>query len=406
MTQQYTLNDTHNFSAVIPTASPLPLIDFDIDPGERWLALTWLLPISPPHQQISEVLIACSTDGSVLHVDADRNAVVVAPYKQNVNQIIVSTRNSAGHSLWIPVTFSPLKSPVAGMNMDDGGLFLFDDILYLPDELRKSVLRMESDADLLLALRHSPQVVQQQILFDLPDRKGLQEFGNTRKSTNLGLASAISNERNAEQLPVPHASGPSSRSKKRWWYAGAGITAIVLFAILMMIQNSVNSSYTTQSAPSGTVSLELTIQALVASELADEPSKGSEQTRGSSDTTTTSDKLSDAPLFPTSAMPLASLPAPTLTPTSTPPISLTVYAQSLVDVLNIRSGPGEQYDVIGTASSDQRFELAGQNSDGRWYRLLDEGWVAGWLVSLDGDVSRLVVLDAPPLPTPLPTPTP
>ncbi len=61
----------------------------------------------------------------------------------------------------------------------------------------------------------------------------------------------------------------------------------------------------------------------------------------------------------------------------------TVSVEVNVDILNVRSGPGLQYDIAGKVKRGQRFTVHQQKGD--WYQIeFDEGyfgWVAGWLVT-------------------------
>jgi uncharacterized protein YraI len=80
--------------------------------------------------------------------------------------------------------------------------------------------------------------------------------------------------------------------------------------------------------------------------------------------------------------------------------------------LNIRSGPGTEYDIVQTTSSGDRLLLIGRNSDGTWWNVSFNGisgWVLGELVELQNSDAVPVVVDYPPPPTtlvPEPTATP
>lgn len=56
------------------------------------------------------------------------------------------------------------------------------------------------------------------------------------------------------------------------------------------------------------------------------------------------------------------------------------------DVLNIRSGPGLSYDVIGQLKRDESIEIVSSSDD--WYQIDykgKEGWVASWLIQSGSD---------------------
>lgn len=99
---------------------------------------------------------------------------------------------------------------------------------------------------------------------------------------------------------------------------------------------------------------------------------------------------------------------PSRTPTATPEgVVLTVIGQSV----NIRSGPGRAYDVIGQLRRGAQVRLLGASPDYTWFVFNLDGrtaWITGQinLVSIFGDVLTLPVIEPPPLPTATFTPTP
>jgi heat shock protein HslJ/uncharacterized protein YraI len=105
-------------------------------------------------------------------------------------------------------------------------------------------------------------------------------------------------------------------------------------------------------------------------------------------------------------------PAPTLiipTPEPQDPTG-TVIAP---DGVNLRSGPGTNYPVVGTAPVGATSELAGVSQDGAWYAAVlsaapdHVGWVDGRFIRVtNGDNLRVLPNPATPTPTPTPTPVP
>jgi Tol biopolymer transport system component/uncharacterized protein YraI len=90
--------------------------------------------------------------------------------------------------------------------------------------------------------------------------------------------------------------------------------------------------------------------------------------------------------------------------------------------LNIRSGPGSNYRIIGKASGGEELAIAARSEDGAWLVIVRDdlpqgaGWVFASLVRLDGEASNLPVSDsiygavggpapvaAPAMSTPAPT---
>lgn len=80
-----------------------------------------------------------------------------------------------------------------------------------------------------------------------------------------------------------------------------------------------------------------------------------------------------------------------------------------VNRLNVRTGPGTVYRVIGQVELDQTLEINGVNSG--WWRINfphasgDFGWVFGAFVAAE-NTDEAPFIQAPPTPIPPPTPTP
>jgi hypothetical protein len=75
--------------------------------------------------------------------------------------------------------------------------------------------------------------------------------------------------------------------------------------------------------------------------------------------------------------------------------------------VNIRTGPGENYPVIGQLQKNEQQQLVGANGDFTWYVIdfrQQQGWLSASLVTVFGDVRSLPVVASPPTPTPSETP--
>lgn len=98
-------------------------------------------------------------------------------------------------------------------------------------------------------------------------------------------------------------------------------------------------------------------------------------------------------------------PTKASTPTPTKP-QLKITAEGKV---NIRSGPGTNYRVIGQVSNGQTFDIVGKDSSGKWYQFCcfngKKGWIYAKLVSVSGTLEQVAVVKAPP-PPPTATPRP
>ena len=104
---------------------------------------------------------------------------------------------------------------------------------------------------------------------------------------------------------------------------------------------------------------------------------------------------------------------PTATPTRIPPTATPTPAIPYITTtraMNIRSGPGTNYDVVGNATAVEELIVTGRNADGTWWRIEFEGqnaWIyASYVTATNTDRVRPVPTPVPPEPTPSPSPTP
>jgi uncharacterized protein YraI len=79
--------------------------------------------------------------------------------------------------------------------------------------------------------------------------------------------------------------------------------------------------------------------------------------------------------------------------------------------LNLRSGPGINYDVISYLSTDTVLEIWGRDASKRWIQVspvdsLTTGWVSANYVAIETNLTSIPVVEVPPLPSPSPTYTP
>ena len=105
---------------------------------------------------------------------------------------------------------------------------------------------------------------------------------------------------------------------------------------------------------------------------------------------------------------------PTSTPTKVRPTATSTPAQPYIRIasrnMNVRSGPGVNYTVIGYATTGQEFDITGRNADGTWWRIDFEGenaWIyAPYVTDFYADRIRSVPTPIPPTATPHPTSPP
>jgi heat shock protein HslJ/uncharacterized protein YraI len=79
--------------------------------------------------------------------------------------------------------------------------------------------------------------------------------------------------------------------------------------------------------------------------------------------------------------------------------------------VNVRTGPGLNFPVIGIAPYRSVLEVVGVSADGTWWVVnvpgapQDDGWVSEEFVQVD-NADNVLVIPSPPTPTPAATPTP
>jgi hypothetical protein len=102
------------------------------------------------------------------------------------------------------------------------------------------------------------------------------------------------------------------------------------------------------------------------------------------------------PTLTPSLTPTASrTPVPTFTPTPIPPAVVP-------DTVNVRKGPGTNYDAMGSVPAGSKVSLVARNADGTWYRRREGGWIRGDLLQ---QVPRDLPVDYDYLPPPTVVPT-
>jgi hypothetical protein len=109
----------------------------------------------------------------------------------------------------------------------------------------------------------------------------------------------------------------------------------------------------------------------------------------------------DTPVPPTNTpIPPTDTPSP---PTPTPRPDAIVYTQ----YANLRSGPGTDYDWLGSLPQGTSLEIGGKNPSGDWLQVRVPGGKSGWmatsLLQLRIDGSLVGMLSDPPTPTPAPS---
>jgi ABC-type branched-subunit amino acid transport system substrate-binding protein len=105
-------------------------------------------------------------------------------------------------------------------------------------------------------------------------------------------------------------------------------------------------------------------------------------------------------------------PAATAVPQETPLPTATLegaWVNVTANVLNVRTGPGFDYDKVGQVEAGDQFRILGAIADYSWL-LVDYnggvGWVKTEFVDILGDLATVSIIQPPPSPTPGATATP
>jgi uncharacterized protein YraI len=107
---------------------------------------------------------------------------------------------------------------------------------------------------------------------------------------------------------------------------------------------------------------------------------------------------------PTVTAPPTATPTPTVLATPAPP------SAQAARVVNVRSGPGTAYPVIGSLVPAQVMTIVGKNPAGDWWQVCcvnqQQGWVAANVVTTSGPLDAVAVAVNIPTPPPAPTAAP
>ena len=109
------------------------------------------------------------------------------------------------------------------------------------------------------------------------------------------------------------------------------------------------------------------------------------------------------PPTPTPEPPTATPEPPTPTPEPKPEV---VISNPRV---NVRSGPGADFDVLGQVLQGQRLAIVGRDPDGQWWQICcfedQTGWLAAEVVAAEGPLETVALAADLPTPTPEATAT-
>ena len=228
------------------------------------------------------------------------------------------------------------------------------------------------------------------------------------------------------QKPIQHSIQPpepiANHQTPKWLWGALAIAAVVIIMLAMALTNrpaADDDGLATVRAKLASTQTSMAIAAVPTQTHTPMPTAD----RAMQTTDTPTPKPTDAPRATDTPVPppntATSAPAktdtpvpPTETATSTPtatrtprPIATpTPFLTINTTAMNIRSGPGTNYDIVGKATQDETFAITARTADGDWLQLSgsDERWVYANLVDTNGAVP--VAQSIPPSPTPNPVP--
>jgi uncharacterized protein YraI len=71
------------------------------------------------------------------------------------------------------------------------------------------------------------------------------------------------------------------------------------------------------------------------------------------------------------------------------------------DFVNVRSGPGTNYAILGQLQANTPADVTGKSADGAWWQIKyagQTGWLTAQLVQFSGDPGAVAVVSAPAAP--------
>ncbi len=204
---------------------------------------------------------------------------------------------------------------------------------------------------------------------------------------------------------------PVNRTRRFVWLGAAAVPLVITLIALSAL------AIRSQSGP--TTAQEATVEARVAMRLTEEWSKNQPQYAATAALEATVEARVALRLEEERAIqaqqqsataagePTVSLTTDTAAATPAAEDAAPVYALSSV-VLNLRRGPGENYESLGLIPPGEQLRLLGRTIDSGWFYVAktdvfsaeeELGWVAGWLVDVPGDPMLLEVVSPNPLAT-------
>ncbi len=108
---------------------------------------------------------------------------------------------------------------------------------------------------------------------------------------------------------------------------------------------------------------------------------------------------------PTSTPP-STAPEPTPAATATPTLAASFVPVAVVELTQLRAGPGPDYSIVGTVDAGSTVALVAQDPSGAWYQLLDGSWIQADALAEQPPLPVATPTAAPSTPPPEETPAP
>jgi hypothetical protein len=388
--------DDAGHSAIDAPAAPLSI---RVSSGSRWAAISWQAPVVGADTPVDDYLLAIFPGNTTFSFgSATTGAVLLSLAPNRPYTFFVAARNAAGTSDWMPSSPVQLAYDAPPSPPLPPELLLFEELLALDDAALGPLLAAQDDRDLVLALSRTSEEKRAHILGVVLEPERAQRLD--RRLTPQAEVDGRALARRAAQMrvvpPRPETEPappppeivievpPRRRNGNLLWLA---VLAPVLLLLFFLASNL--PAFLPQQA---NAELESTVEALVALQMA---------TESAATPITTPESLPES--APVVATPLPQDAASDAT-------VVAVYAEPAVELLNVRSGPGESYEIVETVSSGQRLQVMQRSDDGDWFFVAtnsSEGWAASRFLAMEGNprspAQPATSAQAQLLPTAIPT---
>ena len=172
-------------------------------------------------------------------------------------------------------------------------------------------------------------------------------------------------------------------SNRRWFWGVVGLVVLSLIVGMLFVWDGGNFTMTTEAEPEENLPV---VVMNSTSTPTSTPASAATATQLPTKTAVAMMIPTDTPVPTQTAEPPTVIPTATLVPTFTPMMPTEtavppVLAAVNVARLNIRSGPGTTYDLLGTVDEGEQIELTGRLSDSSWWQICCVLGESGWVIS-------------------------